>query len=82
MNDAGFIAPLKATFFKPGEQAMMKKNLQDAVNEQINQEMYSGYLYLGMAQSTPTSRLSLPYLTPTNQSHLVYYGDGLSKKES
>ncbi len=28
---------------------MMKKNLQDAVNEQINKEMYSGYLYLGMS---------------------------------
>ena len=28
---------------------MIKKNLQDALNEQINKELYSGYLYLGMS---------------------------------
>jgi ferritin len=28
---------------------MISKNLQDALNEQINQEMYSSYLYLAMA---------------------------------
>jgi len=37
---------------------MMKKNLQDAVNEQINQEFYSAYLYLAMAAHL--ARANLP----------------------
>jgi ferritin len=28
---------------------MINKNMQDAINEQINKEMYSSYLYLSMA---------------------------------
>ena len=29
---------------------MMNPKIQDAINEQINAEMYSAYLYLSMAQ--------------------------------
>jgi len=37
---------------------MMKKTLQDAVNEQINQEFYSAYLYLAMAAYCESINLS------------------------
>jgi ferritin len=37
---------------------MIKKNLQDALNEQINKEMYSGYLYLGMSAHLAEANLS------------------------
>jgi ferritin len=34
---------------KQKESAMMKKEIQDALNAQINAEMYSSYLYMSMA---------------------------------
>lgn len=37
---------------------MMKKNLQNAVNEQINQELYSAYLYLAMSSYCESINLS------------------------
>jgi ferritin len=37
---------------------MISKNLQDALNEQINQEMYSSYLYLAMAAHFTNENLS------------------------
>jgi len=37
---------------------MISKTMQDAINEQINKELYSGYIYLSM--STYFEELSLP----------------------
>jgi ferritin len=37
---------------------MLTKSMQDAINEQINKELYSSYLYLSMAAHFETKNLS------------------------
>jgi ferritin len=44
--------------FKNGGKSMLKEKIQEALNEQINKEMYSSYLYLAM--SAYSSSVGLP----------------------